>query len=93
LARVCEDYENMMNITLLEDRLDGSSNFNSWKSRLQVTLQEEELLWVIQKGLPETTINEEKEERNEDNVNARKTIIYSSSYIEGPASKYQDDKR
>jgi len=73
--------------------LDGSSNFSSWKSRLQVTLEEEDLLWVIQKGLPESATNEEKEERKEDNVKARKIIIYSSSYIEGPASKYQDNKR
>jgi hypothetical protein len=32
---------------------------------------------VIQKALPETTIDEEKEEWNEDDVKARKIIIYS----------------
>jgi hypothetical protein len=32
---------------------------------------------VIQKGLPETTTDEEKEERKEDDVKARKIIIYS----------------
>jgi hypothetical protein len=48
---------------------------------------------VIQKGLPETTTNEEKEERKEDVVKARKIMFYSSSYIKGPASKYQDEKR
>jgi hypothetical protein len=93
LTRVCEESENMMNRTLVEDRLDGSSNFSSWKSRLQVTLEEEDLLWVIQKGLPETATDEEKEERKEDDVKARKIIINSSSYIEGSALKYQDDKR
>jgi hypothetical protein len=67
----------------VEDRLNGSSNFSSWKSRLQVTLEEEDLLWVIQKNLPETATDE----RKEDDVKARKTIIYLSSYIEGPASK------
>jgi hypothetical protein len=76
LARVCEESENMMKRTLVEDRLDGSRNFSSWKSRLQVTLEEEELLWVIQFFLPETTIDEEKEERKEDDVKARKIIIY-----------------
>jgi hypothetical protein len=35
----------MKNKTLVEDRLDGASNFNSWKSRLQVTLEEEDL-WM-----------------------------------------------
>jgi hypothetical protein len=32
---------------------------------------------VIQKALPETTTNEEKEETKEDDVKARKIIIYS----------------
>jgi hypothetical protein len=77
LTRVCEESENMMNKTFMEDRLDGSSNFSSWKSRLQVSLEDENLLWVIQKDLPETTIDEEKEERKEDDVKARKIIIYS----------------
>jgi hypothetical protein len=44
---------------------------------------EEDLLWVIQKGLPETTINEWKE----DDVRTRKPITYSNPYIEGPTSK------
>ena len=44
---------------------------------------EEDLLWVIQKGLPETTINEWKE----DDVSTRKPITYSSSHFERPASK------
>jgi hypothetical protein len=38
---------------------------------------------VIQKGLPETTTDEEKE----DGIKARKIIFYSSSYIEGPSFK------
>jgi hypothetical protein len=44
---------------------------------------EEDLLWVIQKGLPETTINEWKE----DDARTRKPITYSNPYIEGPTSK------
>ena len=61
----------------MEDRLDGSSNFSSWKSRLQITLEEHDLLSVIQKTLPQTTIDEEKKEWKEDDVKARKIIIYS----------------
>jgi hypothetical protein len=38
---------------------------------------EEDLLWVIQKGLPETAINE----WNEDDVRTRKPITYSNPYI------------
>jgi hypothetical protein len=67
----------MRNKTLVEDRLDGSSNFSSWKSRLQITLEEDDLLSLIQKTLPETTTDEEKEDWKEDDVKARKIIIYS----------------
>ena len=45
----------------------------------------EDLLWVIQKGLPDKTINEWKE----DDVSTRKPITYSNPYIEGPTSKKQ----
>jgi hypothetical protein len=69
----------MMNKTMMEDKLDGSSNFKF----LEDKTSEENLLWVIQKGLPETTIDEWKE----DNDKTRKPIIYTSSYIEGPTSK------
>jgi hypothetical protein len=50
----------MRNTTLVKDRLDGSRNFNSWKSRLQITLEEDDLLSLIEKTLPETTTDEEK---------------------------------
>jgi hypothetical protein len=69
----------MKNITLVEDRLDGASNFYSWKSRLQVTLEEDDLLDVVLviKTLPDTTTDEEKKIRKEEDVKARKIIIYS----------------
>jgi hypothetical protein len=67
----------MRNKTLVEDRLDGSSNFSSWKSRLQITLEEDDLLSLIEKTLPETTTDEEKDDWKADDVKARKIIIYS----------------
>jgi hypothetical protein len=67
----------MMNKTLVEDRLDGSSNFSSWKSRLQITLEESDLLSLIEKTLPESTTDEEKVDWKADDVKARKIIIYS----------------
>ena len=70
-------YEIMKNKTLVEDRFDGSSNFSSWKSRLQVTLEEDDLLSVIPKTLREIATDEEKEIRREEDVKARKIIIYS----------------
>jgi hypothetical protein len=67
----------MWNKNLVEDRLDGSNNFSSWKSRLQITLKEDDLLSLIEKTLRETTIDEEKEDWKANDVKARKIIIYS----------------
>jgi hypothetical protein len=67
----------MRNKTLVEDRLDGSSNSSSWKSRLQITSKEDDLLSLIEKTLPETTTDEEKDDWNANDFKARKIIIYS----------------
>jgi hypothetical protein len=67
----------MRNRNLVEDRLDGSSNFNSWKSILHITLEESDLLKLIEGTLPATAIDEEKVEWKTDDVKARKIIIYS----------------
>jgi hypothetical protein len=69
----------MMNKTMMKYKLDGSSNFKF----LEDNTLEEDLLWVIQKGLPDTAINEWKEYA----VRKRKPITYSSPYIEGTTSK------
>jgi hypothetical protein len=50
---------------------------------LKYKTSEEDLFWVIQKGLPETSINEWKENY----VRTRKPITYSSPYTERLASK------
>jgi hypothetical protein len=67
----------MKNKTSVEDRLDGASNFSPWKSKLLVTLEEEDLLDATTKTLPDTTTDMEKKIRKEDDVRARKIIIYS----------------
>jgi hypothetical protein len=67
----------MRNKILVEDRLDGSSNFISWKSRLCITLEESDLLIMIEGTLPATSTDEEKVEWKTDDVKARKIIIYS----------------
>jgi hypothetical protein len=53
----------MKNITSVEDRLDGASNFSPWKSKLLVTLEEEDLLDATNKSLPERAIDLEKKVR------------------------------
>jgi hypothetical protein len=55
--------EKIKNITPMEDRLDGASNFNPWKSKLLVTLEEEYLLDATTKNIPETTTALEKKVR------------------------------
>jgi hypothetical protein len=67
----------MRNKTLVEDRLDGSNNFNSWKSRLHITLEESDLLKLIEGTLPATTTDEKMVEWKTYDVKARKIIIYS----------------
>jgi hypothetical protein len=67
----------MRNRTLVEDRLDGTSNFSSWKSRLHITLEEYDLLRLIEKTLPTTATDEEKVEWKANDIKARKIIIYS----------------
>jgi hypothetical protein len=39
----------------VEDRLDGASNFNSWKSRLLITLEESDLMKFVEEIVPEPT--------------------------------------
>jgi hypothetical protein len=67
----------MRNKNLVEDMLDGSSNFSSWKSRLHITLEESDLLKLIEGTLPATTTDEENSKWKTYDVKARKIIIYS----------------
>jgi hypothetical protein len=48
LVRVCEEYENMMNINMMEYKLDGSRKYSSWKPRLQgdENIKEESFLFI-----------------------------------------------
>jgi hypothetical protein len=67
----------MTNRNLVEDRLDGSRNFISWKSRLHITLEKIDLMRLIEGTLPATTTAEEKVEWKIDDVKDRNIIIYS----------------
>jgi hypothetical protein len=50
----------MMNRILLEDRLDGTTNFSSWKSRLLITLEESDLMKYVEEVVRESTNDAEK---------------------------------
>jgi hypothetical protein len=51
LTKGCEEFKIMMNKTMMEVKLDGSSNFKF----LEDKTSKEDLLWVIQKGDTVTT--------------------------------------
>jgi hypothetical protein len=42
----------MVNRILVEDRFDGTTNFNSWKSRLLITFEESDLMKFIEEVVP-----------------------------------------
>jgi hypothetical protein len=67
----------LKNRALVEDSIDGARNFISWKSRLQFTLEEDDLLDVVTKNLPATATDVEQKIRKEEDVKAIKLIIYS----------------
>ena len=70
-----------MNSEKVEDRLDGASNFNSWKSRVLIILEENDLLQFENKKIPEPKEEEEEEEEKtkwkKSDAKARRIMIYS----------------
>jgi hypothetical protein len=61
----------------VKDRLDGASNFNSWKSRLLITLEKSDLMKFVEEFVPEPTNTSEKTQWKKNDAKARKIIIYS----------------
>jgi hypothetical protein len=43
----------MVTSVQVEDRLDGASNFHSWKSRLLITVEESNLMNFVEEVVPE----------------------------------------
>jgi hypothetical protein len=61
----------------VEDRLDGASNLNSWKSRLLITLEESDLIKFVDEFVPEPIDASDKTQWKKNDTKARKIIIYS----------------
>ncbi|XP_059073229.1 uncharacterized protein LOC131874036 [Cryptomeria japonica] len=62
----------------VEDRLDGASNFNSWKIKILVTLEENDLLQFVEgKDQPEPEDQEKKLQFKKNFVTAKKILINS----------------
>ena len=62
----------------VEDRLDGADNFRSWKHRIQLILEENELLDHVKKMLPEPEGEEAKAKFKKNEVKAKRRILIDS---------------
>ena len=65
----------MVNHVRIEDRLEGTSNFSSWKIRLLIVLREMELEKYIESNLPMPKNESEKVIWKRHNNKAMKIII------------------
>jgi uncharacterized Fe-S cluster-containing radical SAM superfamily enzyme len=60
-----------------EDRLEGASNFNAWKSRVLNTLEEGDLDEVVTRVIKEPTSNIGKAAYKKRQAKAKRIIFYS----------------
>jgi hypothetical protein len=67
----------MDNSMRVEDRLEGSKNFISWNHRLQMILDENDLLEHVTVGVPEPK-EEEQKTKHKKNENKAKRIMSDS---------------
>lgn len=68
----------MVNGLKVEDRLEGASNFTSWKFRVLIALEENDLLqFVEEKDLSEPEDHEEKLQVKKNVIKAKKILIDS----------------
>ena len=61
----------------VEDRLDGAANFKSWKHRIQLILEENELLDHVKKMLPEPEDEKAKAKFKKNEVKAKRILADS----------------
>jgi hypothetical protein len=59
----------------VEDRLDGEDNFRSWKHKIQLNLEENELLDHVKRMLLEPEDEEAKANFNKYEVKAKRILI------------------
>ena len=56
----------------VEDRLDGTRNFMSWKPRVLLILEENDLLKFVNEKVPEPEAEEEKSQWRKSDAKARR---------------------
>jgi hypothetical protein len=59
----------------VEDNLDGGDNFRSWKNRVLLILEENDLLYLVMKDLPKPEDEEAKAKFKKNKVKAKRILI------------------
>ena len=59
----------------VEDRLDGTSNFSSWKSRVLLILEENDLLKFVKKNVQEPEVETEKAQWKKNDARVRRILV------------------
>ena len=66
-----------MIVMKVEDRLDGATNFISWKHRILLILEEHDLLNFVNEKVPEQDVEEDKSYWRKSDARARKILVNS----------------
>ncbi|XP_057837721.1 uncharacterized protein LOC131047920 [Cryptomeria japonica] len=66
----------MVNKLKVKDRLDGASNFTSWKFRVLIALEENDILEFVEKEVPEPYDETKKKQWRKNGTKAKKIFIY-----------------
>ena len=61
----------------IEDCLEGPSNFISWKSRVLILLEENDLLQCVNEKVPESEAGEDKPRWRKNDAKARRILVDS----------------
>ena len=61
----------------VEDHLDRATNFISWKSRVLLILEENDLLKLVREKVPEPEAEEDKSHRRRSDARSRRILVYS----------------
>ena len=67
----------MVKELLVKDTLNGASNYNSWKPRFLMALEEHDILNYVEEDVPEPEDNLQKSEWRKNGVKERKIMMDS----------------
>jgi hypothetical protein len=77
----------------VEDRLEGYRNFRSWKHRLQMIIDENDLLEHVKVGVPEPDEEEKKSKHKKNEKKEKRIVSYSvKDHLIPNISRTKDNK-